>query len=99
MRVWDELMEANLVNTMEINCCWTGKGNVNSSNRDGQRQRPARRAGLLCDTTNQRIGCTYALIPNKIYSIPFNVKRQMELVDSLLPFAKSPYRCASCYRC
>lgn len=57
---------------------------------DGQCQCLARRAGLLCDTTGQRIGCTYALIPNKMHCIPFNAKRQMELIGSVRPTGMPP---------
>ena len=79
-------MEVNTSNTMGINCSWIGKDCIDSSNWDGQCQCLACRVDLLCDTTDQRIGCTHALIPNWIYCIPFNAKRQMELVGSARPF-------------
>jgi hypothetical protein len=89
MRVWNDLMEVNISNTMEIKLV-VGISKDDSSNWDRQCQRLA---CLLCDTTDQRIGCNHALIPNRMYCIPFIAKRQIELVGSVGPFAKSFHRC------
>lgn len=69
------------------------KDYVDSSNWDRQCQRLA---CLLCDTTDQRIGCTYALILNRMYCILFKAKRQIELVGSIGPFARSFHECSRC---
>ena len=33
MRVWNGLMEANIANTMEVNCCWIGIDHVDPTER------------------------------------------------------------------
>jgi hypothetical protein len=91
MRVWNDLMEVNISNDHGNKfVVGISKDHVDSSNRNGQCQRLA---CLLCNTTHQRIGCTHALIPNRMYCILFNAKRQIELVG---PFAKSFHRCPCC---
>jgi hypothetical protein len=52
---------------------------------------------LLFDTIDKRIGCTHALIPNRMYCIPFNAKPQMELVGSVRLFAKSFHKVSLLY--
>jgi len=87
-------MEVNISNTMEINW-WLGLVKTTSIHPTGMGSANAWRV-LLCDTTDKRIGCTHALIPNRMYCIPFNAKPQMELVGSVRLFAKSFHRCPCC---